>query len=148
VSGAAVAPLLGCALAVLVMVTGCLLAARGVLVDVAVEEGDLTVRPRGARWLFALRREVRAPLRAVTSVEVVDPKSVRLGLRMPGTALPGVLLAGSYGTGAERTFVLVGRARRVLLVGLSEGRHRRLLVQVADPDAAAAAIEMARATAV
>jgi hypothetical protein len=135
--------LVGVAIAVVIVLGACVLAGRGAVVDATVADGRLTVRPRGARWLLALRRSVTVPVRAVTAVEVVDPKTVRLGIRMPGTSVPGLLNAGSYGTGDARTFAFVARARRVLLVHVEDGPYRRLLVQVPEPNAVAATIEAA-----
>jgi hypothetical protein len=144
---AAVVPVLIGLVLVVIVLGGAVLGARGVLVDVGVGDGDLVVTPRGFRSLLAVRRRVVVPLRSIEHVEVVDRTSVRLGLRMPGTALPGVIVAGTFGFGDERTFAFFARAPRVVVVSLSAGRYRRLVVQVPDPDATAEKIEAARSRA-
>ena len=71
-----------------------------------------------------------------------------LGLRLPGTQLPGLLALGSYWWKDRGwTFCCVRRRRaRALVVDLEPGpvRYRRLVLGLEDPDAALAQIESAR----
>lgn len=111
-------------------------------IDVTVEEGSLTVRLHGKDVLYAFSRGLTVALSSVQDVAVCDRDTVRpTGPRLPGTGLPGLLLAGSFGRGAERDFWLVRRAATVLVITLKpKGPYRRLVLQVPDPQADYAAL--------
>jgi hypothetical protein len=111
---------------------------KGELVDVTVEDDDVVVRPRGAAALWSLKREIRARRATVALVRVVDGADVPIGVRLPGTAVPGVLVAGSYGRGSERSFWLVRNRRGPkLVIDLHDQPYARLVLEVSAPDAVA-----------
>ncbi|HVE73991.1 MAG TPA: hypothetical protein VNA30_02735 [Mycobacteriales bacterium] len=109
----------------------------GVRLD--VEDGSLVVRIKGKDALYCLCRTLRVPVGLVKGVAASPRRLVpATGLRLPGTAIPGVLRAGSYGTGASRDFWLVRRAKHVLVIELEAGApYRRIVLEVADPNAEA-----------
>jgi hypothetical protein len=109
-------------------------------VDLDVRDGALVVRPRGMDVLWCLRSRIEIPLAAVAMVRVVPrSQAPRSGFRRPGTALPGVITAGSYGTGDSRTFWNARRADRLLLISCRLGsEYKSLVLEVPDPDAMAA----------
>ena len=111
----------------------------------AVEGDDLVVRL--GRWdaLYCLKRELRFPVIEVEGVAARPSGEVpRRGLRMPGTALPGVIRAGSYGRGQSRDFWDVRNGKRFLVVSLLPvASYRRLVLEVADPDAEARRLQPA-----
>jgi len=104
-----------------------------------VRDGELVVTLPWIDAVLAVRRRLRFPLGTVKGVAVAPRASVpATGLRWPGTGLPGVIRAGSYGFGSSRDFWFVRRAATVLVVVLEPGEaYRRLVLQVADPDAVA-----------
>ena len=106
-----------------------------------VGEG-LFIRIGGVDALFAFSRGMTVPLSLIDGVAVVPRRALpETGMRLPGTGLPGVLRAGSYGTGQKRDFWLVRRAVDVLVVELKPGqRYRRVVLEVADPRTVALAI--------
>jgi hypothetical protein len=108
-------------------------------VDVTVEGDALVVRPRGLDVLWCFRRRVVVPLAAVALVRAVPRHAVpRAGFRRPGTAVPRVIVAGSYGSGDNRTFWDLRRARRVLLISCRLGsEYKALVLEVPDPDGTA-----------
>lgn len=109
--------------------------------EVVTDDAWLTVRPIGPDRAWSAATEIRLPLDAVRDVDVRDPRDVPAGLRLPGTAMPGVITAGFYGLGAQRSFWLVRRSRRVLVVELgAPSPLARLVLEVDDPDGMAAAI--------
>ena len=111
-------------------------------VQVAIEGGDLLVTLRGLDRVLAMKGSLRFPLARVRGVAVSDRKLVpHTGFRLPGTSLPGVIRAGSYGTGAARDFWLVRRAAEVLVIELEPGQpYRRLILELDDPQAVALAL--------
>jgi hypothetical protein len=112
----------------------------GVRLD--VEGESLVVRITGKDALYSLRRTLRLPLGVVTGVAAAPRKAVpQTGMRLLGTGIPGVIRAGSYGTGSARDFWLVRRAKQVLVIELEPGApYRRIVLEV--PDASAEAIRL------
>jgi hypothetical protein len=66
-----------------------------------------------------------------------------LGLRIPGTALPGVIIAGTYIKKGDRAYVSWTRNKEVLQINLKNHRYNRILLGVDDAKALAEAINMA-----
>ena len=55
---------------------------------------------------------------------------------MPGTALPGVIRSGSYGSGPQRELWNVRRAARVLVIDLNPAEpYARIVLEVPTPTA-------------
>ena len=112
-------------------------------------DGDtLCVRLGTKDALLALRRELLIPVTSVKGVAVAPRRLVpQTGLRLPGTSLPGVIRAGSYGTGERRDFWLVRRAAQLLVIELEPGQpYRRLVLEVPDPHAEALRLRPALGT--
>ena len=116
--------------------------------------GDVAIfEPRGWSKLWALKERVTVPLSAVRAVRRAPAGVGRgwwKGWRLPGTHLPGVVVAGSYYEDGAWTFWDVrGTGDRAIEVDLEGERYRRLLVDVSDPDAEVARLgaAIARGTA-
>jgi hypothetical protein len=109
-------------------------------VRLEVDDGVLVVRLGFWDKVLCLRGGVRLPLAQVRAVRAADRVEVpRPRLRLPGSAIPGVIIAGSYDLGANRTFWDVRRAQRLLLVQCHPGSaYAALVLEVPDPDATAA----------
>jgi hypothetical protein len=112
-----------------------LAARRGSRIDVALIGSDLVVRLRGVDVLWTFRRRVTVSVDLVRGVAVSSLAAVPThGLRLPGIAIPGVIRAGSYGTGNDRSFWDVRRGPEILWVELVDGApYRRLILEVPDP---------------
>ena len=109
-------------------------------VHVDVTREYLVVRMRGWEALWAQRMRVRVPLAHVVGVAVdeVDDLPWR-GLPLLGTVIPGVMRVGTVVIGGQRELWNARRHARVLRVELGpDARYRRLLLQVAEPQATAA----------
>ena len=98
--------------------------------------GDsLVVRISGKDSLYSMSRGMTIPLTSLQGVAVASSASVpRTGLRLPGTGIPGVLRAGSYGVAPRRDFWLVRRADQLVVLVLQPGEpYRRVVLEVPDP---------------
>jgi hypothetical protein len=85
--------------------------------------------------LWTMRRRIEVPIAAVTEVRVVRREQApKPGLRLPGAYIPGVITAGSYGTGDARAFWDVRRAEEVLLIRCKVGSpYRSIVLEFPDP---------------
>ena len=94
---------------------------------------ELTVTLTLSEKLAALHGDLALPLSGITGAEVLDAKWwMRLGLRVPGTGLPGLVIAGTYVQKGDRAFVSWTRGKQVLQVNLSGQNYNRVVVGVAD----------------
>lgn len=94
--------------------------------------------------LAALQRTIRIPLANVRgATEDTGFNSSSLGLRMPGTSLPGVIHAGTFLKGGDRQFAYLTRSTRPVVIELANERWARIVLGVADPRRAAAAVNAA-----
>jgi hypothetical protein len=118
------------------------------MVDITIGNGKVTFSPRGLAKLWALRGHITVPVSAIRRVRRAAPGVARgwwKGWRLPGTHLPGVIVAGSYLRDGEWEFWDVrGAGSRAIEVNLSGGRFSRLVIDVDDPDAAVRRLDGAR----
>jgi hypothetical protein len=118
------------------------------MVDISIGNGQVVFSPRGLSKLWSLRCRVTVPVSAIRRVRRAAPGVSRgwwKGWRLPGTHLPGVIIAGSYLRDGEWEFWDVrGAGRRAIEVDLSGVRFSRLVIDVDDPDAAVRRLEGAR----
>jgi len=104
-----------------------------------VARDELVIGLGPLEQLAALRRRVRVPLCQLRSVTTeADPWSALRGVRAPGTGIPGVVAYGVRRmTGEAPDFAAVrGLGPAVLIECGSGARFARLVVSVADPEAA------------
>src|SRR5580700_8224962 len=59
------------------------------------------------------------------------------GVRMPGTSVPGVITAGTFYQDGKRVFWDVHHPEKTIVIDLHDERFNELVVEVADPEAAA-----------
>lgn len=112
-------------------------------VDIAIESGTVVVRMRGAMRLWAFRKELRIPLDRIESVEVHSRYRVPL-LRVGGTYLPGLLVAGRYRSKGEWVFLAMHPRREALEIVVAPGaKFRRVVLRPKDVAVDAKLIEQA-----
>jgi hypothetical protein len=122
--------------------------ARPSRATVEVERESVRVRLHGFDALLAVCREVVVPRSSVLGVRAAAKAEVPAkGIRLPGTGVPGLVRAGSFGTGARRELWDVRRAATYLVLDLAPGqRYRRIVLEVDDPVAEAARLQPLLAT--
>ncbi len=124
----------------LLLVAGLLLPMRRTpAIMVGVENDVLQVRLGTWDKLYCFRRDLAVPVSDVEGVAVAPRQLVpAVGLRLPGTVLPGVVRAGSFGTGASRDFWDVRKSQTLMVIELRSGaEYRRIVLELADPSAVA-----------
>ena len=129
-----------------VLVLGGVQARRPALARISATGGSIVVEPLALMKLLALRGRIVVPAAHVrTALPVNRPQDqFRPGLRLPGTSLPGLLLAGSFRGRGERSFWVVGRGETAVRIDLADEAYDYVVVDVADPAAALREINQAR----
>ena len=115
------------------------------MVDVHVEGSTVTFEVRGLHKLWALKGRIEARRRQVAGARH-DPSVARgcwKGWRMPGTHVPGLIIAGTFYLGGERVFWDVRDASRAVVVELDGHAYDRLVIEVEDPAAVVAMLTAA-----
>lgn len=110
---------------------------HGVTVRWSIEDGLLTlVGPK----LLAIPSVLHIPVHAITTAQIVEePLTIKRGIRIGGTSLPGLKL-GTFGVSTERSWWAATRDRRAVKLELSGRRYAFAVVTVADPDQFIAAV--------
>ena len=115
------------------------------MVDLSIAEGKLTLHVRGADKLWALKSSLEIPLVHIAGVRA-DPEIARgwyHGIRMPGTNVPGVIMAGTFYQDGKRVFWDVHHPEKTIVIELHDERYNELVVEVDDPDGAMRLIQNA-----
>lgn len=116
------------------------------MVSIDIQGSTVVVTPQGLHKLWAVKNEVRVDLDDIEDVRLSDyPRWQELGLRLPGTALPG-FLAGSYRHPTNGwSFLNVSKRKdSAIELKLKGGnKYRRIVVDVEDPQGAVAQVREA-----
>ena len=105
---------------------------------------DLVVHLTAWESIWSLRRSFRVPLahvRGATEDCGFDGKA--LGLRIPGTRLPGLISAGTFIKDSDKQFVYTMHRRQTIVIELAGNDWARLVIGVPDARAEAARINAA-----
>ncbi|MHB1638641.1 MAG: hypothetical protein ACYCUD_02235 [Candidatus Dormibacteria bacterium] len=120
------------------------------MTDYKITDQVLELTIQGADRLWAMRSHLTIPLADITEVScdqaAVDP--LRGGLKAGGARIPGVIQAGSFHNANGWIFWDVHRPGHALVISLQHEHYQRLVVDVEDPEQAAAAITQALGRAV
>ncbi|MGZ6911189.1 MAG: hypothetical protein ACXVJS_06525 [Acidimicrobiia bacterium] len=114
-------------------------------IHVDLTDAGVGVRLDGLDAVWSLRRSLTVAWADVVRARVVTTRDAkrRLRWRVGGTALPGVVLAGTMtvaGQKGVRELWATYRDREVLEIETRRERPRRVVLQVPDPTGLAAAI--------
>ena len=116
------------------------------MVDVRIENGRAVFAVEGMHKLWAFRSQIDIPLDHITGVDVNQEQVGNWwhGFKLIGTDMPGLFAAGTFYYHGERVFWDVHDTTKTIIVSLEHERYKKLIVEVADPEAAAALLKSAR----
>lgn len=118
-----------------------------IVTNVTIDGRYLRISLEGMDKVWALKGDLDIPLDQIETVTVAPDELKPQGLRAPGTALPGVIYAGTWRGRSTKEFWNVRRDQsKVLVLDLTGGEYTRIAIEVDDPVALAAEINRARAT--
>ena len=103
------------------------------MASVAIDDTHLRITIEGVDRVHALRSHLDIPLAHVMGVGI-DPEVVCgfHDLRLPGTYLPGVVIAGSFYDGEWLLFD-VRDADKAIKINLDHEHYRAVIIEVDDP---------------
>jgi len=115
------------------------------MVDVTIEDDRAVFAVEGLDKLWALRSRLEIPLAHITDVESNHEQVGRWwhGFKIAGTDMPGLFAAGTFFFHGELVFWDVRSPADTINVSLNHERYKKLIVQVADPDATIAKLRAA-----
>jgi hypothetical protein len=115
------------------------------MTNIEITGTELVVHVEGFDRFFALRSELRVPLAHVAGAEPAsaEARSWFHGFRAAGTNIPGVITAGTFFERDGHVFWDVHDADAAIAIRLHDDRFVRLVVEVADSEAAIAAVNAA-----
>ncbi len=115
------------------------------MVDVTIEGDRAVFAVEGLDKLWALRSRLEIPLAHITDVESNHEQVGRWwhGFKIAGTDMPGLFAAGTFFFHGELVFWDVRSPADTIIVSLNHERYKKLIVQVADPDATIAKLRAA-----
>lgn len=117
------------------------------MVNVTVDGGRAVFEVEGWDKLWALRSRLEIPLTHITDV-AYDPDQVGRwwhGWKVAGTDMPGLFAMGTFYYHGELVFWDVRDPASTIIVSLDHERYKKLIVEVADPEAVVASLRHASA---
>lgn len=119
------------------------------MTKVEIENGRLIARIQGLDQVLAFKSELSIPLAHLKGASVSPPEVRRrwrnpLRIRVPGSDMPYVVMAGSFVfLDGEHAFWDVHDPDRTVVIELDHERFAKLVLEVDDPQATAAAVNAA-----
>jgi hypothetical protein len=113
------------------------------MVRVSIQDDSAIFDVLGWHKLWAFKGRLKIPLAHIEKVRV-DPNiftGLWKGFRMPGTHLPGILVAGTFYKGGKRFFWDVSNKQNAIVVELSGEFYQELIIEVDDPSAVIARLQ-------
>lgn len=112
------------------------------MVEIAIEDGRLSLHVQGLDRLWAFKSRLDVPLQDVVGARL-DPTIAHgwwKGFRLPGTHLPGVIAAGTFYHDGKKVFWDVHDPDKTIVIDLRHESYDQLIVEVLDPISAVAMI--------
>ena len=108
------------------------------MVEISFTNDHLHLEVKGLDKLWSFKSQLDIPLRHIRSVRN-DPDAASgwwHGIRLIGTQLPGVIIAGQFYQHGQRVFWDVHDPANSIIIELHDDRFDELIVEVNDPLAA------------
>ncbi len=105
------------------------------MVVTTIQDDNLVLSLKGLGKFLALKSELVIPLTNIKGV-TADPSAFDMpkGLRAPGTAIPGIIYAGTFYHDGDRVFWDVHNPAKTIVIELANEEFNRLIVEVEDVD--------------
>jgi hypothetical protein len=110
----------------------------GCVTRIEISDGRLKIEILGWDKLWSFKSRLEFPAEHIAGARAWDKTrdSGWKGLRAPGTALPGVILAGTYHWNGEHVFYDVHNFDNAIIIELHDEWYTRVVIEVEDSEAA------------
>lgn len=109
------------------------------MVTIEKNNGNFIFTIKGIHKLWALKSELTIPAEHIISAYPnTENLHVGLGLRMPGTSVPGLIEAGSFIGRKGIIFCDITNLSESIVVELQHEYYNKLIIDVEDPEGAIA----------
>jgi hypothetical protein len=118
------------------------------MVDITIDGDRAIFEVRGLHKLWSLRSVIEIPLAHITGVEANAEQVGRWwhGFKLLGTDAPGLFAAGTFYYHGELVFWDVRNPDDTIIVSLDHERYKKLIIEVADVQAAVRTLRSALST--
>ncbi len=115
------------------------------MVEVTIQGKQVVFEVIGVHKLWALKSRFEVSVRMIKAARRDNNvmKGIWKGLRIPGTHIPGVIVAGTYFRDGKKSFWDVVRSEGAIVVEVEGGPYDEVVVEVADPERVVKLIEEA-----
>ena len=102
----------------------------------------ITLQLDGMERMWAFKASFRIPYDCVEDVQAANDSGLSAipGIRLPGTHIPGVIVAGTYFNMKEKLFLYVVKSRPVLKISLKGHSYDKVILSIDSPFIEAATI--------
>jgi hypothetical protein len=106
------------------------------MATVEVRGDTLEIHVTGIDRILALKSTIAVPLTHVSGIDqdVAEASVLFHGLKLPGTAIPGVVTAGTFLKHGDWTFWDVHDPAKAVVIRLQDEHYARLVIGVDDPE--------------
>jgi len=109
------------------------------MVNIERRNGNFIFTIQGIHKLWALKSELTIPAEHIISVYPnTDNLNLKLGLRMPGTSVPGLIEAGTFIGRNGIIFCDIINHSKSIVIELQHEHYNKLIIDVEDPGSAIA----------
>ncbi len=107
------------------------------MVTIEKKDNNFIFKIQGLHKLWAFRSKLTIPVENVIKA-YPNEKSLNwfMGLRMPGTHIPGLITAGTYYVKGGTIFCDVSDHKKSIAVELQDEFYKSLIIEVEDPQSA------------
>ena len=118
------------------------------MTNIELTDTMLIINVEGFDKILAFQSQLQVPLVHVVGAEI-DPQieeefcRLFLGIKAPGTGIAGVVRAGTWYTDEGKVFWDVHHPKNAITIRLADDPYGKLLIEVANPVVAVAAIQEA-----
>ena len=107
------------------------------MVEITIEGNSAVFEVQGLDKVWSLRSRLEIPLSHIVDVYIDREPAMGWfqGLKMGGTDIPNIFRAGTFYQEGEWVFWDVRHPEKTIVVDLSHETYKKLIIEVADPDA-------------
>ena len=113
------------------------------MTQLEVVDKYLIIKVQGADKIWALKSQLSIALEHIDDVGY-DPDLVRnwyRGLKVIGSRIPGVLMAGTFIQDGQRVFWDVYDPEQAIVISLQDENYQQLIIEVEDPQTQVARLQ-------